>query len=145
MDRVHRGGPWSGSMEVVHGLGPQGWSMDWVHRGGPWSGFMEVVHGLGPQGWSMEWVHGGDPWTGSMEWVHGGGPLTGSTWVVHGPRPIFCIRPLQRALSMTISMLFSSNIIFISFFFTKNELKCQSFISNSPAGVRNCRIGKEFW
>ena len=35
MDRVH---------EVVHGPGPQGWSMDWVHRG---------VHGPGPKGWSM--------------------------------------------------------------------------------------------
>ena len=28
MDRVHRGGPWTGSM---------GWSMDRVHRGGPWT------------------------------------------------------------------------------------------------------------
>ena len=26
--RVHRGGPWTGSTGVVHGLGPQGWSMD---------------------------------------------------------------------------------------------------------------------
>ena len=28
MDRVHRGGPWTGSM---------GWSMDRVYRGGPWT------------------------------------------------------------------------------------------------------------
>ena len=28
MDRVHRDGPWTGSM---------GWSMDRVHRGGPWT------------------------------------------------------------------------------------------------------------
>ena len=28
--------------------------MDWVHRGGPWTGSTEVVHGLGPQGWSMD-------------------------------------------------------------------------------------------
>ena len=35
MDRVHRGGPWTGSTKVVHGPGPQGWSMDLVHRG--WS------------------------------------------------------------------------------------------------------------
>ena len=28
MDRVHRGGPWIGSTGVVHGSGPQVWSMD---------------------------------------------------------------------------------------------------------------------
>ena len=28
MDRVHRGGPWIGSTGVVHGSGPQVWSME---------------------------------------------------------------------------------------------------------------------
>ena len=27
---------------------------NWVHRGGPWTGSKEVVHGPGPQGWSMD-------------------------------------------------------------------------------------------
>ena len=27
--------------------------MDWVDTGGPWTGSTKVVHGLGPQGWSM--------------------------------------------------------------------------------------------
>ena len=31
-------------------------SMDWVQRGGPWTGSKEVVHGPGPQGWSMDLV-----------------------------------------------------------------------------------------
>ena len=54
MDWVQRGGPRIGSTGVIHGLGPQGWSMDWVHRGGPWIGSRAVVHGPGPQGWSMD-------------------------------------------------------------------------------------------
>ena len=32
-----QGGPWTRSTRVVHGLGPQGWSMDQVHRGSPWT------------------------------------------------------------------------------------------------------------
>ena len=28
MDRVQRGGPWTGSKGVVRGPGPHGWSMD---------------------------------------------------------------------------------------------------------------------
>ena len=28
MDRVHMGGPWTGSTWVVHGPGLHGWSMD---------------------------------------------------------------------------------------------------------------------
>ena len=27
---------------------------NWVHRGGPWTGSKEVVHGPGPKGWSMD-------------------------------------------------------------------------------------------
>ena len=32
------------------------WTMlrNWVHRGGPWTGSKEVVHGPGPKGWSMD-------------------------------------------------------------------------------------------
>ena len=32
------------------------WTMlrNWVHRGGPWIGSKEVVHGPGPKGWSMD-------------------------------------------------------------------------------------------
>ena len=31
------------------------WTMlrNWVHRGGPWTGSKEVVYALGPKGWSM--------------------------------------------------------------------------------------------
>ena len=32
-------------MDNVKKLGLQGWSMDQVHRGGPWTGSKEVVHG----------------------------------------------------------------------------------------------------
>ena len=38
MDRVHRGGPWTGSM---------GWSMDRVHRGGPWTQVHVLYTSLG--------------------------------------------------------------------------------------------------
>ena len=44
------GTPWTRSTgvvvhQVLHGRGPQGWSMDQVHQ---------VLHGPGPQGWSMD-------------------------------------------------------------------------------------------
>ena len=55
MDQVHESGPWTRSMDQVHG--PQG---------GPWTGSTGVVHGPGSMGWSMDRVHRGGPWT----WVH---------------------------------------------------------------------------
>ena len=51
---------------VVHGPGPQRWSMDRVHG---------VVHGPGPQGWSMDpgpcfvYVQYGGCWLERNRWV----------------------------------------------------------------------------
>ena len=39
---------------MVQGSGPRGGPWTGFHRGDPWTGSTEVVHGPGPQGWSMD-------------------------------------------------------------------------------------------
>ena len=52
-------GPWTQSMDPVHGPGPWTRSMDPVHGPGPWTRSMDPVHIL----MDPVHVHGGGPWT----------------------------------------------------------------------------------
>ena len=74
-DWLYQGGPWIGSIVVIHGLGPSKCSMDWVSHGDPLICSVKKVPGLGSSGWSdMDGVNQICPGTSPIRIVHGQGP-----------------------------------------------------------------------